>query len=75
MIRYDVLAVGYVISSFGNKYPAELVYDYELMGGAKKGLKVKRHSANGRYGNGWWFYNLSDYIFIPTTKHITLIGV
>lgn len=72
MINYEVLQVGYVINSFGKKYPAELVYDYEL---TRKGLKVKNRERNGRYDDGWWFYELNAYVFVPTTNQITLIGV
>ncbi len=68
MIHYDVLQVGYVVDRAGDRYPAELVFDYDLVGGPKKGLKVKNHGRNGRYGDGWWFYSLNGYTFVPATK-------
>ncbi len=44
MIHYDVLQVGYVVDRAGDRYPAELVFDYELINGPRKGLKVKRRT-------------------------------
>jgi len=75
MINYEVLQIGYAVDRDGDRYPAELVFDYDLAGGAKKGLKVKRHIKGGRYDNGWWYYDLKDFTFTPNETLNKLIGV
>lgn len=74
MINYKVLEVGYALVG-RDACPAELVFDYDLKSGPMKCLRVKSQTSGGRYGDGWWCYDLSAFIFIPSPRQITLIGV
>lgn len=74
MIKYKVLEVGYALVGF-REYPAELVVDYDIKGGPEKCLKIKSQTTGGRYGDGWWYFGLKDFTFIPNKTLNKLIGV